>query len=179
MFRTKEWVKWQCNDDDDVIIKNNHLSDTMWISSPQFNVSGFECSVTSNPFQGTNNIHVILYQPLCPKCTGIVTVVIFLWLVCIIIILMWSHCKCSVWKSPWNFNKPFKVVDCYFFGTGSPWLCLLTPKRGTNSYLNKIYALYIVHVKCTCSLVPVVLFVQDIERLKLHWIKLLCFVNLF
>ena len=24
----------------------------------------------------------------------------------------------------------FKVVDCYFFGTGSPWSCLLTPKRG-------------------------------------------------
>ena len=42
----------------------------------------------------------------------------------------------------------FKVVDCYFFGTGSPWSCLLTPKRG-NSYLNEIYALYIVQVKCT------------------------------
>ena len=62
----------------------------------------------------------------------------------------------------------FKVVDCYSFGTGSPWSCLLTPKRG-NSYLNEIYALYIVQVKCTCSLA-----VQDIERFKLHRIKLLC-----
>ena len=69
----------------------------------------------------------------------------------------------------------FKVVDCYFFGTGSPWSCLLTPKRGTNSYLNEIYyALYIVQVKCTCSLVPVLLFLQDIEWFKLHWIKLFC-----
>ena len=52
----------------------------------------------------------------------------------------------------------FKVVDCYFFGTGSPWSCLLTPRRGTNSYLNEIYyALYIVQVKCLCSLAPDVL----------------------
>ena len=67
----------------------------------------------------------------------------------------------------------FKVVDCYFFGTGSPWSCLLTPKRG-NSYLNEIYALYIVQVKCTCSLA-----VQDIEWFKLHRIKLFCLKSYF
>ena len=70
----------------------------------------------------------------------------------------------------------FKVVDCYFFGTGSPWSCLLTPKRGNTvvTWMKYIYALYIVQVKCTCFLASVVLFVQDIEWFKLHRIKLLC-----
>ena len=85
-----------------------------------------------------------------------------------------SHYKCSVWSLIETSTNHFKVVDCYFFGTGSPWSCLLTPKRGINSYLNEIYALYIVQVKCTCSLVPVLLFLQDIEWFKLHWIKPLC-----
>ena len=81
-----------------------------------------------------------------------------------IVVIASAVCGSHIETSP----NHFKVVDCYFFGTGSPWSCLPTPKRG-NSYLNEICALYIVQVKCTCSLA-----VQDIERFKLHRIKLLC-----
>ena len=73
-----------------------------------------------------------------------------MYIVVIAIAVYGSHTETS--------TNHFKVVDCYFFGTGSPWSCLLTPKRGTNSYLNEIYyALYVVKVKCPCSLAPVVL----------------------